>query len=88
MRSSMNISLPAGMRAWVEAQVAKGEYGSVSEFVRELVREAKKRQVREEIDAKLVEALESGEAIEVTPEYWERKRRELEKRMRESSQTS
>ncbi len=80
MRSSMNISLPAGMRAWVEGQVAKGGYGSVSEFVRELVRAAQKRQVREEIDAKLVAALESGAATPMTEKDWEELRENVRRR--------
>ena len=52
MRVSMNISLPGAMKTWVDEQVEAGGYGTVSEFFRELVREAKKRRVQEEIDRK------------------------------------
>jgi antitoxin ParD1/3/4 len=34
----MNISLPPAMKRWIEAQVAAGWYGNVSEFFRQLVR--------------------------------------------------
>ena len=34
----MNVSLPDQLRAFVEAQVDEGHYGSTSEYVRELIR--------------------------------------------------
>lgn len=82
MRASMNISLPKSLKAWVEEQVAKGGYGTASEFFRQLLREAQQRELRQQIDAKLLQALDSSEPIEVTAEFWENKRRELAKRVR------
>lgn len=38
MASTMNISLPESMRAFVEAQAEAGHY-SVSEYIRELIRQ-------------------------------------------------
>jgi len=81
MRTSINISLPEAMRSWVDAQVGRGGYGTVSEYFRELLRAEQKRQLREEIDAKLLEALNSGKPIDVTPEYWEDLRREARERL-------
>ncbi len=81
MRSSINISVPEKLRDWVDEQVKQGGYGTVSEYFRQLLREEHKRQLREEIDANLLNALESGDPIEVTPEFWERRHRELEKRI-------
>jgi putative addiction module CopG family antidote len=46
--TSMNISLPRAMREFVEGQVATGGYGTVSEYVRALIREAHTR-VRGEV---------------------------------------
>lgn len=34
----MNISLPDSLKAFVEEQVARGGYGTSSEYVRELIR--------------------------------------------------
>ncbi len=34
----MNISLPEPLKAFVDEQVARGVYGSTSEYVRELIR--------------------------------------------------
>jgi antitoxin ParD1/3/4 len=36
--STMNISLPESLKDYVDIQVAKGGYGTSSEFVRELIR--------------------------------------------------
>jgi putative addiction module CopG family antidote len=35
---TMNISLPAGMAQFIEQEVARGEYVSISDFIRSLVR--------------------------------------------------
>ncbi len=36
--ATMNISLPAQMKAWVEAQTADGRYSNTSDYVRDLIR--------------------------------------------------
>ena len=42
--TTMNISLPDEMKAFVEAQMATEGYASASEYLRALIREAQKRQ--------------------------------------------
>ena len=43
----MNVSLPEELRAFVDAQVSDGDYGSTSEYVRELIRrDRERRQLR------------------------------------------
>ncbi|MCC7142213.1 MAG: type II toxin-antitoxin system ParD family antitoxin [Candidatus Eisenbacteria bacterium] len=75
--ANMNVSLPPPMHSWVEAQIAAGRYGNLSEYVRDLIRRDQERQAEERLERLLLEGLESGDPIEVTPEYWGRKRREL-----------
>lgn len=77
----MNISLPAGLRGWVEDHVAAGGYGTVSEYFRELVRQDQKRQATEEMDRKLVAAIESGPAEEMTAGDWKRIRSTVRTRL-------
>jgi antitoxin ParD1/3/4 len=48
--------------------------------VRSLLREDQKRRSQEKLEALLLEGLESGKPIEITPEYWEGKRRQLVQR--------
>ena len=61
----------------MEAQVKAGGYSTPSEYVRELVRRDQKQRTEERLEALLLEGLSSGEPIEITPEYWENKRRQL-----------
>ena len=72
----MNISLPDEMKAFVEAQMATEGYASASEYLRDLMREAQKRQAKQAIEAKFREALESGPATPMTKEDWAARRRE------------
>jgi antitoxin ParD1/3/4 len=58
---SMNISLPAPMRDWVEAQVDGGSYASASDYVRDLIRKDREyRGKREALLQALIEGEESG----------------------------
>lgn len=43
--TSLNISLPAALKEYVEGQVASGDWGTPSEFVRELIRQDKERRI-------------------------------------------
>jgi antitoxin ParD1/3/4 len=60
--TTMNISLPEPMREWVEAQVESGTYGNASEYFRSLVRVDQKQKAEAELEAKLLEGLNSGAA--------------------------
>lgn len=68
---TMNISLPDPMKQYVEEQVNAGGYSSASEYVRELVRADQKTKTKDALEERLMEALQSGDAIEVTPKIWE-----------------
>lgn len=80
--TSLNISLPRPQREFVEAEAARSGCTTASEYVRRLIHEAQKRAAQEELERKLLQGLDSGDPIEITPEYWERKRRELVERHR------
>jgi antitoxin ParD1/3/4 len=60
MRTTMNVSLPIELKKWVDEQVRSGGYGTASEYLRDMLRRARDRQVRRRIDAMLVEAVEEG----------------------------
>jgi antitoxin ParD1/3/4 len=44
--ASLNISLPQALKEYVEGQVASGDWGTPSEYVRELIRQDKERRLR------------------------------------------
>jgi antitoxin ParD1/3/4 len=59
--ATMNVSLPAAMKAWVEEQVQTGKYGNSSDYVRDLVRRDQERaEARAKLQQMVDEALASG----------------------------
>jgi antitoxin ParD1/3/4 len=83
----MNLSLPDERKAFVEAQAAEEGFGTVSEYLRSVIRDLQKRKARQGLEAKLREALLSGPAGPMTREDWEEIEREgLERLARERSQ--
>lgn len=77
MSTSMNISLPETMKDFVDEQVQGGGYGSASEYIRDLVRRDQKQRAETRLETLLLDGLDSGEDIPVTPEFWENLRRDL-----------
>ena len=53
----MNISIPENLRSYVEEKVRDGGYGSVSEYIRELIRNVRAREARA---AEVRELLKAG----------------------------
>jgi antitoxin ParD1/3/4 len=43
--TSLNISLPEALKNYVEGQVASGDWGTPSEYVRDLIRQDKDRRI-------------------------------------------
>lgn len=78
--TSLNISLPQSLKDFVEDQVLSHGFSTPSEYVRALIRDEQKRRAAQRLETLLLEGLESGEPIEISPEFWERKRVELEQR--------
>ena len=74
--ATMNVSLPDEMKAFVEAQAAKEGFGTVSEYLRTVIRDLQKRQAKQALEAKFREALESGPAAPMTKKDWAALRRE------------
>lgn len=72
--ATMNISLPAALRQRMEEKLGRQGYGSASEYVRELIRRDLTREAIDQVDALLVEGLESGPAVPVTAEWWKSRR--------------
>ena len=80
--TTMNISLPDELKAFVEQQVTQGGFSSTSEYLRALIREARKRETDRALETLLLKGLESGEATPITPEDWEGIRREALERLK------
>ncbi len=68
--TTMNISVPEEMKAFVEAQMTEQGFASASEYLRALIREAQKRQAKCQLEAKFREGLESGPATAMSRKDW------------------
>jgi antitoxin ParD1/3/4 len=64
--TSLNISLPDPLKAYVEERVSSGDFGTPSEFVRSLIRQDKEQR-RSQVENELLEALQSRQ-IAISPE--------------------
>jgi antitoxin ParD1/3/4 len=61
--ASMNVAVPDPMRDWVEQRIGSGQYASVSDYVRDLIR---RDQAQAEAHQALVAALIEGEGSGVS----------------------
>jgi len=66
--STMNVSLPEALKAFVDEQVDQGGYSTSSEYVRTLIR---KDQERLRLRGLLLEGAASAPSAPVTPAYFE-----------------
>ena len=69
----MNISLPDDMKAFVEDQATLKGFGTLSEYIRAIIREVQETNAaRERIDDLLLEGLDSGQGTPLVPVDWDR----------------
>ncbi|MGI9373880.1 MAG: type II toxin-antitoxin system ParD family antitoxin [Hyphomicrobiales bacterium] len=69
--ATMNISLPDQMRSWVEDCVRSGRYANASDYVRDLIRRDKDREVAvEQIQQMITEGIASGVSEKSVDEVW------------------
>lgn len=78
---SINISLPEEMRVYIEQQVASGGYSTVSEYIRQLIRQDRQQKAEQQLEKLLLEGLNSGEATPVTAEDWTEIRQAVKKKI-------
>lgn len=74
--TTMNISLPEALKAFVDKQVSQRGYGTSSEYVRELIR---KDQERLRLRGLLLEGAESQPGPPVTGAYFDALRQHVRK---------
>ena len=68
--TTVTISLPESLKAFVRRQLASKGYGNASEYFRTLLREAQAKEEDARLEALLLEGLTSGKDIPLTKEFW------------------
>jgi antitoxin ParD1/3/4 len=79
--STMNLTLPGSLKAFIESRIAERGFGSADDYIEALIREDLEKAEHEEIEGKLLGALEGAPATPVTTETWEAVKREGLKRL-------
>lgn len=79
---TMNISLPAPMKKFVEEEVSRGGYSTTSEYIRDVLREEQKKKAQEKLEALLLAGMESGKPVEMTKGEWDKVRQKALARLK------
>ena len=69
--TTINVSLPVHMCAYIEQRVKADGYGSISDLIRALVRDDQVRRAQQELERRLLAALDGGEATPMTAADWD-----------------
>ncbi|MBL8824664.1 MAG: type II toxin-antitoxin system ParD family antitoxin [Planctomycetia bacterium] len=80
---TLNISLPKVLKRYVQQRVRHGGYGNTSEYVRELIRTEQKQRAHAELEAMLLEGIQSGPATEMTKANWNKLRERLKSKAKQ-----
>jgi antitoxin ParD1/3/4 len=67
--TTVTISLPESLKAFVDAQLATKGFGNVSEYFRSLLREAQAKEEEARLEALLLEGLAS-KSLPLNEEFW------------------
>jgi len=74
---SIQVSLPESVKSFVDAEFASGGYGTASDYLVTVILAEQRRKAQVQLEALLLEGLDSGPGVEATTAFWERERREM-----------
>jgi antitoxin ParD1/3/4 len=64
----LTIALPESVKAYVDVQISRGNYGSADEFLTALIEREQERQAKQKVNAMLRSTLQKNRTIEATVE--------------------
>jgi antitoxin ParD1/3/4 len=68
--TQVTISLPESAKAFIDEQIASGQYGSADLMMAELIAQAQERLAKIKVNGLLKATLEKNETVEATDEWW------------------
>ncbi len=77
--ASVNLNLPEELQQFVNGQVEAGEFEGASAYIEALIARAKKG--KDQLEALLIEGLDSGDPIPLDPDEWNQIRGEVRERL-------
>ncbi len=78
--NTMNIAIPEQLKSFVQKQVQRRGYSSVSEYVRDLIRGDQECQAIAALEADILKGLDSGPSTPMTTADWHAIRQEVRRR--------
>jgi antitoxin ParD1/3/4 len=69
--TTLTISLPDSLKAFIDHQLATKGYGNVSEYIRSLLRDAQAKEEESRLEALLLEGLASNR-LPLDNDFWKR----------------
>lgn len=78
--TTMNVSLPLAQKQFVDQQVEKGSFASVSDYIRDLIRREQRTAVSEQLEQQLLDGIRSGKPTAMTERQWAKLRAEVRRR--------
>ena len=78
--NTMNIALSTKLKEFVQREVRRRGYSSVSEYVRELIRGEQERQAIAALETEILKGLDSGPSTPMTKTDWQDIRTEVRRR--------
>ncbi len=85
--TTLNISLPDNMKAFIDACIAEGGYNTASEYFRELVRLDQEHREQKKLEAVLLERMQGDDWEEMSQSDWASLRQELGTRLATEGKT-
>jgi antitoxin ParD1/3/4 len=76
--TQLTISLPESAQAYIDEQVANGNYVSADVLLADLIEQAQERQAKLKVNALLRSTIQQNKTVEVTDEWWEQQRTQLQ----------
>lgn len=80
MPTTVTISVPEELKAFIDERTKSGKFNSPGEFIQQLIREDKERAEKERLEEMLLHGLDGGESIRATDAYWDDLQRRVEQR--------
>ena len=77
---SILVQFPDSAQSFIDEQVAAGRFPSASDFIVNLVEQARRHAANERVERLLLEGLDSGPPIPVDRDWWLRKADEWQKK--------
>jgi antitoxin ParD1/3/4 len=75
--TQLTITLPESAKAFIDEQIANGNYSTPDSLLADLIAQAQARQAKLKVNSLLRSTLQQNKTVEATDEWWEQQREQL-----------